>query len=272
MSKFAYCQNKIDSIVIKQTIKNVVFVTNDTSYKYTKIVQQDGVFEFTETLIDTVYMRNNKTYKLYYPNRTAHIIIKWDYQQGVDTIFNYFSNGTKDNSNKNPLIIHEELMYSYILKQVGEPLLNGNDSVFRIILPCEDVNICNIFKIVRFNISSNSIQLHTLTAGSYDSLGIKPFNRKISIIKPKDAKKLYEFIGQAKDLSDDNCRNCNEGNPWILESKIGMKYNRAVISVLCLRNKPQKSSFVEIFNELNRIAFKYVPYNCNAPAAVLKLY
>jgi len=271
ISNFAYCQNKVDSLVITKTINNVIFISNDTLYKFTKIVQQDGVFLFTEDPIDSVYLRNNQVYKSYFPDKIRYTKIIYNYLHEIDTIFNYFSNDYKHNINEE--LFFEELRYSYILTQLRESKLSDvGDDIIRIIWPCDEMNICNIYKIVRFDINEHGIILHTVTGTSDDFKGIKPSNRDSCYIKNKDVKKIFKIIGKIKSLTDDFCINPIAGNPWLLESKIGNNQNLAILLNLCLRHRSQKSAYINILKKLNIIAVKYVPYDCKRPAQLLEFY
>ena len=59
ISNNATAQTEIDSLIITRTISNVVFVSGKSLFKFTKVIQHDGVFVFTDYPIDSSYKRNN---------------------------------------------------------------------------------------------------------------------------------------------------------------------------------------------------------------------
>jgi len=68
----AAAQIKTDSLIITRTIKNIVFVSNMTPYSFTRVIQHDGAFGFTDYPIDSLFKRNNIVEKSYFPGKTRY--------------------------------------------------------------------------------------------------------------------------------------------------------------------------------------------------------
>ncbi len=273
ISNFASSQTKLDSLVITRTIKNIVFISNETLYKITKIIQHDGVFVFTDYPIDSIYMRNNQVSKSYFPNKIRYTKLSYNYLPGVDTIFNFFSDDSEGDLYEKPKNINKELKFSYILTHLGESKLNNSgDSVFRIIQPCDELNISNTYEIVRLNLNVHKILLYTATGTSTDLDGIKLVYKDSVLLKLKDVKKIYKLIAEFKDLPNDECFNNEVGNSWLVECKIGSNYSRAIIAYSCMRKRTQKNLNIKILKKLNTLKVRYIPYDCKEPTKIFDFF
>ncbi len=272
-SSYAFCQTVHDSLFVIQAAKKVVFITNDSCYRFTKIIQQDGVFKFIDSYNDSANYCVNREYLSHFPNKTTYTKVSYTYLPGVDTIFNYFSGCLSNGFNRDMNNIHQELKYSYILTQLGEPkLIDNKDSICRIIWPCEEFNFCSTYKVARFDISEKKILLYTVTGISDDIEGILPVNRKVNELIYSDIKKIRKVLDRSINLSNDCCLELNDGNAWVIELLSDSKYSVAILSNLCLRSRSKNSPFAMICRKLNIIAGKYVPYNCLKPNNVFEFY
>jgi hypothetical protein len=269
ISNNAAAQTEIDSLIITRTIKNIVFFSNKTHYIFTRIIQHDGVFGFTDYPIDSIYKRNNIVEKSYFPNKTRYTKLIYKYLSNTDTIKNFFNGYSNQDLNENSTTIKKEVKFSYILAQLGESVLNSrSDSVFRIIRPCDELNMCNTYEIVRLNLNATKIKLYKVTGTSYDLKGIQIINKDSVFLKLKDVKKIYKLINEIKDLPYDDCLS-NDVNPFLIECNIGTKYTRAILADDCLRKRTKKNLYLEILKKLNAVIVKYKPYECEEPPKIL---
>lgn len=270
ISNNATAQTEIDSLIITRTISNVVFVSGKSLFKFTKVIQHDGVFVFTDYPIDSIYKRNNLVEKSYFPNKTRYTKLIYNYLSSTDTIKNFFKGYSNQDLNENSMTIKKELKFSYILAQIGESELNNRgDSIIRIIRPCDEWNICNTYEIVRLNLNAPKIQLYTVTCTSSDLKGIQIINKDSVFLKLKDVQKIFKLFNGINDLPFYDCNN-NEGrNSWLIECNIDTKYVRALSAPDCLKKRTHKNFYLEILKRLNAIKVKYLPYDCKEPTKIL---
>ena len=139
--------------------------------------------------------------------------------------------------------ITDEVEYSYILKQLGEPILtNSNQHIIRLLYPCEELNSCQNYNLIKIKFIDNSAKLYFISASSKDFNGIQVIHSDSCILKKKDIKNTKEKLSKVIIDSSRVCR--SPGNPWLLEYTDGRLYKRFLISPYCIRkDKKLKSIF-----------------------------
>ena len=276
LGSFTYGQNPSDSvIVIHKTLKNIVFVTNDSVYKFTEVIQGDGVFQFSDYQIDSIYFNNNRITTRYYFNKGGTILrryrVSYTYLPGSDTIYSYFPL-SKELYNKTRFTsIDYELKYSYILKQLGEPRYQKSMPDFvRIVWPCEEDNICNSYKIFRLNIYNGQIKLNYTVGESFNLNGMSSVKKDSSVLRQRDYDKLAKVLGKINNINDDYC--IKDGNPWLLETIIEQQHKCSILSNYCLMRRKHPSPTAKLCKQIKVIAAKYFPYNCTLNPRILEMY
>jgi|WetSurMetagenome_2_1015567.scaffolds.fasta_scaffold45046_1 hypothetical protein len=269
-------QNPIDSIlVIHQTLKNVVFVTNDSVYKFTRVIQDDGVFQFSEYQIDSIYLNNNQIETRYSYSKggtiTRRYKVSYDYLPGSDTIYSYFPS-RKELYNKTHISsIYYELKYSYILMQLGEPRYKKSLHDFvRIIWPCEEDNICNSYKIFRLNFYNGQIRLNYTVGESFNLNGMSFVKKDSSVLRKRDYDKVVKVLDKVNNMAEDDC--IKDGNPWMLETIEKQQHKRSILSNYCIMKRKQPSQIAKLCTQFNIIVSKYFPINCDVNQRIFEMY
>ncbi len=199
ISNWTYCQTKIDSFFIKKSFNNVVFISKDTLYKFTKIVQQDGVFAFTETPIDSI-LQNDQDYFSYFPKKTQYNKLVFNKLAETDTIYNYFSSKELNG-------INDELIFSYILKQLKEPKrLNQQQNFIRLLYPKDDLNPCKDYSVFTISCFHDSAKLYRILGRSYDSDGMLITKSDSVLLSQRDINRIKDQFSKVKASSVKDCR------------------------------------------------------------------
>jgi hypothetical protein len=239
----------------------VVFKTSDSSYKFTRFIDQKGSYYFNYGFGDTTYPRkffaaqNNKDNFNYYCD--------YKYINNVDTIPSYFlikSVKEIDTIINNVRYLHinisDEIQYSYILRQLGEPIIiNSNQRMFRILYPCDNINRCKFYNLIKIKYDDESAKLYSIAASSDDFNGIQMIYNDSCAISIKDISKIRKQLNQVNNKSDLECR--LPGNPWLLEYNENIGYKHFFISDSCRRGKKNFNSILSFFYSILVVDRKY---------------
>lgn len=233
-----YSKNDDSLRIFLTKYQKVVFLTEDTTYKFTRFVAPNGKFYFAEGFADSLPENGGNfygysdlllidepgNYKLLYKNDPLVI----------DTIESYLPINASKYSQTD---IIDEVEYSYILRQLKEPKINSeSNKIVRICFPTIEFNSCNKYKLYKIRFFANSARLYSSLVQSNDYGGIKLISSDSSLLKGKDIERIKKQIEEAVVFSDTTCR--RPGNPWILEFNDTIEYKHFIISDYCFsRNK-----------------------------------
>ena len=252
-----------DSVEIYLTkFQKVVFVTPDSIHECTRFIKPNGEFYFWERFVDTTGWDDGLFYQFEHPFKTYRLLYENSFLP-VDTIYSYFPINDleyyKIEYTEDSIInIYDELKYSYILKQIGEPnIINSANTVVRLIEPCEYLNPCTSYTIVTIRFFANSAMLYSLSACSVDYNGIQLIRKDSCLLKPKDFKNITKQLNSLKSAQKMTCR--RPGNPWTLEYSNNFEYKHFIISGYCLREKRMRVPYTFTSLGLN---YKYFGRNC----------
>ena len=259
-----YSQN-IDSLKIFLTkFQNVAFVTSDSTYNFTRYIAPNDKFYFKEGFVDSTawdsgvfygssgFISPPGNYRLLYEN----------YPYSVDTINSYLTIKETEHYKDPFLNIADELIYSYILKQIGEPnLRNLVKNTIRIIYPCEDLNFCIRYYVIKIRYFADSAKLYNFYGSSIDYNGLKLVRNDSCLLLKKDVENITKQLIKVKPISDMSCR--RPGNPWILEYNDGAEYKRFIISNYCLRGQKNLRPVATLCYLILGTGNKYFGTNCS---------
>ncbi len=244
-------------------IQHVIVNSQDTSYKYTKIINNHGEVEFynryvkNDTLyIDTIYI----SYKLRPRSKFQNMrqIKKNEYNSDIsDTINNYFSFSEITDTLMKP---KKEVKYSYILQQLDEPILkHNNHNGIRIIEPLEDLNICTEYMILETRFFADSAKIYKTNCKIKGFEGIQVTEKDSFLLKKRHVKNLLKDLKKVRtaNIKNKECRNI--GNPSILEYNFENEYDNFIFSYYCKReNKKAIADEVwDLHSYLGTLRIKY---------------
>ena len=241
--------SSIESFVIE--FQKVVFVTSDSTYKFTRFITPDGIFYFRDGFINS-----NDTARYSFSGSGGVILKHGNYMvsyksvsDDIDTIYSYFPfkeiEYFKLELSEDLFMSIEELKYSYVLKQIRETeIISSSNNTIRIIYPYEHLNYCTLYRIVTIKIFADSVKIYGVTAQSVDHNGIQLTRTDSALLKARDVKNLKKHLNLIKSTPEMTCR--RPGNPWILEYNDGSEYKRYIVSYYCLREKRLKTIGPEI--------------------------
>ena len=256
---------KNDSLKIFLTkFQNVAFVTSDSSYSFIRYIAPNGKFYFKEGFVDSsawysgVFYGSSEfisppgNYRLLYENSP----------RSIDTIYNYLNIRGTEHYKDHFLNVADELIYSYILKQIGESDLRKlAKNTIRIIYPCEDLNYCNHYNVFKIRFFTDSAKLYSLSGRSVDFNGIRLIRIDSCWLKKKDVENITKQLSKVKSIPDMSCR--RPGNPWILEYHNGTEYKRFIISNYCFRGQKNLKPIATLCYLILGTNNKYFNTNCS---------
>ena len=215
--------------------QNVAFVTSDSIYEFTRFIKPNGEFYFRERFTDTTNWDEGLLYgspDLITPPGVYRLLYENTFTT-VDTIYSYLPIRNIEYSKDFSIInIHDELEYSYILKQIGETdKISSENNAIRILVPCKDSNSCTSYNIITIRFFTDSAKLYSIAARSVDHNGIQLVRKDSCLLTQKEIKKITEQLTASKTTSELTCR--RPGNPWILEYNYRSEYKRFIISLHC---------------------------------------
>lgn len=254
-----YSKNDDSLRIFLTKFQKVVFLTPDSTYKFTRFIVPDGKFYFKEGFADSIYddgalfygssglIEKPGNYRLLYENNPCFI----------DTINSYFPIKGKEHSTTD---IRDEVEYSYILKQLGEPkIINISNKIVRILYPIEEFNFCNEYRLYKISFFTNSARLYRSILRSNDFSGIKLISNDSCLLKKKDIERIKEQIKIASIVLDTTCR--RSGNPWILEYNDSIEYKHFIISDYCFSHnkyfKPIRKLCILVMDTYNKYILYY---------------
>ena len=232
---------KPDSLEVFLTeYQKVAFVTSDSTYKFTRFISPDGKFYFREGFEDA-YQASEELFYGYSDLIQKQGEYKLTYESGsdlIDTINNYFPVKQTETNQDYLINIYDDLIYSYILRQVGETnKINIEDNIIRIVYPYEELNYCTVFYVFTIRFLADSAKLYIHTGKSEDFKGIQLTQIDSCLLNKKDISRVLKQMDKVKSIPDMDCR--RPGNPWILEYNDGTEYKCFAISNYCLRGQKE---------------------------------
>lgn len=278
ISTVSYSQNFdntiASSVVDTMNYQRLVFVTFDSTYNCIKFIGPTGDFNIELGIEDSSFEKH----RMFIFNRGAATarMVCYKYFQKTDTIINYFPNTGKcyyrdstyyENqimgSSKNASIFHiynhinTDIENSYILKQLGEPLIfNSKYEIFRVLEPVVNFPFTNKYRMFKVLFYEDSAKLYLTLGHSIDYKGMKIVMKDSCILKKKDITCLKKLLNNIKIISD-SCE-CAEGTPSIYEFKFNSEYKRFIVSFDCLQKyRPKNKSLYPIEFELNELLYSF---------------
>lgn len=217
--------------------QRIAFVTSDSTYNFTRFIEPNGNFYFRDGYSDSA-LEEEEDSILYLKKRKKIDVFnyKYHFQPDIDTIDCIIPVNIIAGEGFQIREIAEKLNASYILSQLGESKLEDVDgSVIRLLDPCERLNYCRSYRIIKINISEYCVTLNIIDGISIDSNGVQPVRESSFSLKKGDAKRLKKQLEQLKDIKNLEC--LLVGNPWVMEYNRSGIYNNFIISDYCLRSK-----------------------------------
>jgi len=213
--------------------QKVVFISSDSTYKFTRFIEPDGKFYFMEGFVDSIYSEGG-TMIWSKKNKTGSYELKFRYVPGpIETINSYFPIKGKEHPTTD---IIDEVRGSYILKQLGEPkIINSTDKIVRVLYPTEDLNLCKYYRVFKIRFFTDYAKLYSFSGRSVDYKGIQLIRIDSCMLKKKDIGHFKKQLSIVSAVSDTTCR--RPGNPWILEYNDSVEYKHFIISDYCSRGK-----------------------------------
>ncbi len=177
-----YGQNMHDNQTYITEFQKVVFVTSDTVFDFTLFIEQNGIFYLKKGYEKSEFHESKTYYK--FENRQVSNIYNLKYLKSsfeIDTINSYLPIKSKaEVDNK----ITEEVLYAYIMKQLGESnIINSSSSkrVLRFLYPCSDSNHATKYNLAKLVFFNDSVKLYGISGQSKDFSGIN-ITRKYSTL------------------------------------------------------------------------------------------
>ncbi len=279
-----YSQNNDSLIFHSGKFNRVVFITPDTSYNFIKYIYQTGQYSFSDRFIDSSYSYSNFYSRVEIKKKhfkaMQNVTEQYNYTyipDIIDTIYSYFpiKKGLEikeidevfNNVHYPHINIGEEVIYSDILKQLGEKsILNSDIEVIRILYPMYEFDQsmyefdqCSKYQMVKIDFGTDTSILYSILLGDSKKLnGIQIIDKKIYKLSKSDVNKIKNRLSELNNPTDSYCR--RPGNPYLFEYKLNSKYNCFFISYLGQRGKKEFNKINHFCNYLMSMNNKYKMY------------
>ncbi len=244
--------------------QNVSFVTADSIFNFTRYISPSGKFYFKEGLADSTTLDSSVFYGssgFISPPGNYQLLYE-NYPRSVDTIYSYLTIKKTDHYNHSFLRIADELIYSYILRQIGETNKTGLASnKIKVIYPCEGLNYCTLYHVFTISIFADSAKIFWRSGQSVDFNGIQLIHNDSCLLKKKDIENIMMKISKVKPNSEMVCR--RPGNPWFLEYNEGTIYKRFIISNYCFQGQKNLKPVATLCYLILGTGNKYFGANCS---------
>lgn len=235
-------QNKGDVEVYSANFKHVAFVTADTTYRFTHAITQDGSFVFWQDFVDTTYVDEAGYFRILPNGVGVPYRYVYSYIPRVDTLNSYVPIGNVEYDKNSLINIRDEVKFSYILKKANEPIImDSKQDVVRVVFPCEDLNQCNSYNLLKVKFNGDSATLYIVGLYSSDLNGMQVVRRDSCQLKRKDVEAIRKLLSISGASTNTICR--RDGNPWLTETVYKGEYHHSIISYFCLRNAKREWPF-----------------------------
>ena len=240
--------------------QNVAFVTSDSTYKFTRYITLNGIFNFRENFANPDDIVRYPYWIFGKPNEYNlepgnYLVSFKPISDDIDTIYSYFP--AKQTENQNLLEnIQTELKYSYILRQVGETDISLENNIIRLLVPYEVLdNYCTLYNIFTVRFFEDYVKLYKQTLRSVDYNGIQLVRTDSCLLNKREINNIMKRLTNIKPISDITCIVSN--NPWLLEYN-DSEYKRFI-----------NTMFLNSPNDLNKCL--YAPKDLSIVASLCSL-
>lgn len=272
-----YSQDTNLMVHVISRVQNVVFKTTDSCYNYQRFINQYGRFHFGRggyssyprlygvsqsdikskaiySYQDFVFIKNTDTIKSYLPI-TDNI---QEFDTVIEDVHYTYSN------------LFDELEFSYILRQLGEPnLYNSDQFAVRLLYPYNEPYRRNDFLLIKFIFFSDSVKLYSISTASNDFDGIKIKHIDSCFLSTREIRKIKKQLILVQTSCDTECR--VPGTSWLLECNSDTGYNRFIISDECKFRIKKFRSISDLTYLMIRINFNHFKDNDSNRISTQKL-
>ena len=233
-----------DTTSMKQYLikfQRVVFKTSDSSYRFTHLIEQDGSNHFSLGYGDSTFPREYVTTQI--NKNKSNYYRDYKFVNTIDTIQSYLP--IKIVSEIDTVIndvryrhsnVRDEVNFSYIMKQLKEPIIiNAGRKMIRILYPCNSINQCNFYNLIKIVFDDKSAKIYSIAASSHDLKGIQMIHNDSCTLSMSDYIKIKKHLNSINIISESECR--LPGNPWFLEINDKNGHKRFIMSDDCIHGK-----------------------------------
>ncbi len=234
-------------------IQWIIFkVPNDSIYKITKNINQEGYFYFNRGFVDTsLIAKKNKSNIVRLEskkNNYKKYKLRYRFIENIDTLQSIFPTNNSFNVLPKEIVIKrnkrtkvyyyediflDEVRFSYILRQLGEePIYNSDKDEIRVLFPVNK----NDYQMGRIVLNDTS-KLYLVFGKSEDSLGIRDNERVSYLLEESDVERIKKRLSKINSFSSLNCT--RPGDRYLVEYNYNSEYKRFFVSFDCLSGKKE---------------------------------
>lgn len=170
--------------------------------------------------------------------------------------------------NNNP--IYFDISCSYILKQLGEPIINNlHQKIIRILDPRDEINFSKSYRVYTVKFFEDYAKLYITFGHSIDYKGMQIIKKDSCTLKQDDFEFLKKKLSKINNISDTiKCR--DPETPWILEYSNNSDYKRFTASYNCLQYNKQKKKYLSPVTALYELIWWYARRNFRIDCTTIK--
>ena len=270
--------NIILSVVLGQKIElepltveaqRIFFVTQDSTYEITRLINQNGRFSFQRGFIDTSDLKSYflfKEEKIKGKKVGKNYKVEYHFIEGIDTIQCFYMDNMNDPAYPDTLIINtpittyyindiliEDIKFSYIFNTLkNEVTFNSTDSSIYCLFPHDRFKYQYLLLKLDY-LENNKYNFFLYSIASNDLSGLQIVRNDSSFVKNKKLQNIRKKINQIKELPNTNCLLLD--NPWLL----AFSNKRFIISFYCMQRSEDKSlhQISDLYWTMQQLKYKY---------------